>query len=416
MVDRTATPPPGNAHAAAPDAARLRPEAVAVLERLLLVLFPAPPSLDCITIDDVLRRYRLTGLGAPALTAIEQSQRIVRARGDYSQTGQCEFHIGLIYFHWDDYRAAANQFALARQPWTLAGDDSANCLSRFAQGLALYHAYHNEPAMLQFGRAERLLARPAHGAALVRHAALAEQMRPLLAAAQEALREDLWPADRAPERAERGYLTVPPLRQSAATSAAAPGGEGVIYGQPPPPSAGRLEARRAFERPARPAPRADGPSGPINNLNLPGDRPAGSLGSAVGSPIAGSARGPVPGHVAIDARFAWYVIADRRGDFLPAVTPGAWLLADSDVDEHPGGEYVIVGSRQAGLGSITVQAVSRSSVVPFCYLGRRAPGPDGASLVYLDNGPLPIGGEALVLAVVEGFWQALEGQALVALP
>ena len=121
------------------------------------LLFPNPPSLDCITIDDVQRRYRLTGLGAPALAAIEQSQRLVRARGDYSQTGLCEFHIGLIYFHWDDPRAAANQFALARQPWTLADDHSAACLTHFAQGLALYHAFHNEPAMLQFGRAERLL-------------------------------------------------------------------------------------------------------------------------------------------------------------------------------------------------------------------------------------------------------------------
>ena len=40
--------------------------AVNDLEVLLSVLFPDPPALDCITIDDILRRYRLTGSRAAA--------------------------------------------------------------------------------------------------------------------------------------------------------------------------------------------------------------------------------------------------------------------------------------------------------------------------------------------------------------
>ncbi|HEY1410436.1 MAG TPA: hypothetical protein VF434_15960, partial [Promineifilum sp.] len=62
------------------DPNQLRPvrEAVSVLGRLLKVLFPEQPSLDVITVENVIERYPLTGLGAPALAAIEQSQRIVR--------------------------------------------------------------------------------------------------------------------------------------------------------------------------------------------------------------------------------------------------------------------------------------------------------------------------------------------------
>ncbi len=392
MVDRSAGFAASEARTAVSGSGqRVRPEAVTVLERLLGLLFPTPPSLDCITIDDVQRRYRLTGLGAPALAAIEQSQRMVRARGDYTQTGQCEFHIGLIYFHWDDPRAAANQFALARQPWMLAGDHSAICLTHFAQGLALYHAFHNEPAMLQFGRAERLLARAAHGALAARHTALVDQLRPLLTAAQEALREDLWPEDRPPDAqptpAERLYVPVPPRRDTPPATT------------PPPVAKSDNVARRAFDRPPPPTDRATRALPPISNL-------PGGLGDVP--------RGPVPGHIVVDDRFGWYVIAERRGSFLPAVAAGTWLLADSEPEERSAaagrGEYVIVGSRRAGLGSIAVQPISRSSAVPHVYLGYRAIGPDGAARLILDDNQPLATDDAQVLAVVEGFWQVLDGQ------
>ena len=44
----------------------LSPDTVRLLEGLLRLLFPEPHPLDVITIDDVVRRYPLTGLGAPA--------------------------------------------------------------------------------------------------------------------------------------------------------------------------------------------------------------------------------------------------------------------------------------------------------------------------------------------------------------
>jgi len=385
MAERPASS--GDFHSSASQAdAHPRAEAVLGLERLLDSLFPGPPSLDCVTIDDVQRRYPLTGLGAPALTAIEQSQRIVRARGDFSQTGLGEFHIGLIYFQWADYRAAANQFALARQSWTLAGDHSANCLTHFAQGLALYNAYHHEPAMLQFGRAERLLNRAVHGAGAARHAALADKLRPLLTAAQVALREDLWPKDEPPAD---GKGPAPGRATSRAGVAA------------PAPPIVQPEVQRVFERGPRPsewAPR------PLSNLHRPrGEGPS----------------GPVPGHVPVDERFGWYIIADRRGNFLPTIAPGTWLLADSEINERlpAARDYVVVGSSRAGLGSITAQPISHSTTVPYCYLGYRSLGPDGAAQLILDDSRQAVsGGDVLVLAVVEGFWLSLDGQPAAAQP
>ncbi|MCW5846253.1 MAG: hypothetical protein KIS95_03410 [Anaerolineae bacterium] len=369
------------------NAEQLRPvrEAVAVLQRLLKLLYNEPPSLDIITVGNILDRYPLTGLGAPAMAAIEQSQRIVRARGNYQQVGLAEFHIGLIYLYWNDCRAAANQFALARQPWSLASDAPAMCLAHYAQGLGLYHSYHNEPAMLQFGRAERLLNRSSIGAQAGRFAALDKEMRPLLSIAQETLRESLWPKEQQPaEVLQAGYLSVP-----ADVAARAP--------QPEAESEVSSVYQRASERPewVKRVPL------PISNLPGAGD----------------AARGPVPGHVTTDDRFGWYRIAVKKSEFLPALASGTWLLADRDVDERPsaGREYVVVGSRRADLGSIAVQPVSHTSAMPHCFLGYRMPdeaAPSHSRLVLDESEQPPAAGDVIVLAVVEGFWYGLNGHAL----
>jgi hypothetical protein len=370
------------------DTEQLRPvrEAVTVLDRLLKVLFPEPLSLDIITVENIIRRYPLTGLGAPALAAIEQSQRIVRARGDYGQAGLAEFHIGLIYLHWDDCRAAANQFAVARQPWSLANDTPAMCLAHYAQGLGLYHSYHNEAAMLQFSRAERMLNRPTSGAPGERLAALGKEMRPLLLIAQETLRESLWPKEQqSVEALQAGYLSVPPAMAA-----------GVA--EPQTPSEPQHVKSRPIERPEW-AKRV-----PLPISNLPGG-------------VGDSLRGPVPGHITTDDRFGWYQIGDKRSEFLPAVASGTWLLADRDVDERlsSGREYVVVGSARADLGSILVQPISHTSAMPHCYLGYRVAdesAPDSARL-FLDESNRPLApDEVLVLAVVEGFWYGLNGHAL----
>lgn len=407
MVARTASPASDARLSASDPALRTRHEPVAVLEGLLATIFPDPPALDIMTVDDMLRRYPLTGLGAPALAAIEQSQRIVRARGEYHQVGLSEFHVGLIYLNWEDYRAAANQFAQARQPWLMAHDDPAQCLGHFAQGLALYHAFHNEPAMLHFGRAERMLNRPVIGAQATRMAALAARLRPLLTMAQETLRVNMWPADRPPEET-RSSLVVPSSavaesRPSSAIQRPIDNQRGTLDERTPvtADSASRLAFDRLhLARPERV---------PLPISNLPG-----GLGEVI--------RGPVPGHIVVDDRFGWYVVVERlsagqAAGFLPALVAGSWLLADLEpAAPTTGRDYVIVGSRQARLGSIAVQPVSHSSAVPYCYLGYRDTGKTGGQL-FLDDSQQPAAAEAAtVLAVVEGIWVGLDGEALDAQP
>ena len=386
-----ATPPPTNGSPSGtqplPEPARSRPDAVRLLEDLLRLLFPEPQPLDVITIDDVVRRYPLTGLGAPALAAFEQSRRIVRARGDYAQAGLGEYHIGLIYFNWDDYRAAANQFAQARQAWSLDGDYAAMCLSHFAQGLALYHAFHNEAAMMQFGRAERLMGRPTVGPPGERLIKLAHLMRPLLIVAQETLRVVMWPEEES--GAARGqYLTVPP----------APGANDETPSRPARTQAAiAKEAERAFARGVRPV-AAGGVPPPISNLR---DRPP------------GAAYAPVPGHAAVQERYGWYLVTARGGDFLPTIPMGTWLLAAHAVAEHPpaGRQYVIVGSGRPALGSIALQPFARADAPRFCYLGyRRLDEATGWVQLFLDPSGRPLAAEdAPVLGVVEGLWYDLQG-------
>ena len=300
------------------------------------------------------------------MAAIDQSQRIVRARGDYGQAGLVEFHIGLIYLHWDDCRAAANQFALARQPWSLAGDTPAMCLAHYAQGLGLYHSYHNEAAMLQFGRAERLLNRPIIGAQGERLVALGKEMRPVLQIAQETLRESLWPKEQqSAETLQAGYLSVPPSMASETTPA------GSMEAAP----SSRQAPRRKTGRPewTKRVPM------PISNL------PDG---------ISDAPRGPLPGHITTDERFGWYQIAEKKSEFLPAVASGMWLLADREVDDQPPAAraYVVVGSPRADLGSIAVRPISHSSTMPYCYLGQQladGDAPGGLRLVLDESGRSP---------------------------
>lgn len=141
---------------------------------------------------------------------------------------------------------------------------------------------------------------------------------------------------------------------------------------------------------------------PISNLS--GDADAGS-------------RGPVPGHITTDDRFGWYRIADKKGEFLPGLNSGTWLLADRDVDERQssGREYIIIGSPRDNLGSITVQPVSHISAMPYCFLGYRIidqTAPDESQLFINETGRPVEPDEGLVLAVVEGFWYDLNGHLL----
>lgn len=135
------------------------PAAADLLTQLVSLLYPHRRNLDLITLADIQRRYPLTGLGVPAMRAIEQSQRIVRATNDFHLMGLCEFHVGLIYLFWGDFRGASQQFAEARRQWSFVNATAAVCLSLFAEGRAQEFAHHHEGAMTCYGKAEQRLPR-----------------------------------------------------------------------------------------------------------------------------------------------------------------------------------------------------------------------------------------------------------------
>ena len=102
---------------------------VQTLSDLLTLLFPRPHSLDIITYEDIQKRYPLTEMRGPAIVALEQSRRILRAVGDFHQMGLCAFHHGLCYLYWDDCSSAREQFDEARRQWAFVNMPSAISLA-----------------------------------------------------------------------------------------------------------------------------------------------------------------------------------------------------------------------------------------------------------------------------------------------
>ncbi|MCA9960820.1 MAG: hypothetical protein KC413_19975 [Anaerolineales bacterium] len=129
------------------------------LMRLLDMLYPGQLPLDIITLQDIKLRYRLTGMGAPAMRAMEQAQRIMRAIGNYQHIGLCEFHIGLIYLFYQDFHGAVEQFAEARRQWSFVNETAPVCLAYYAEGRAQELALHYEAAMACYGKVEQCLPR-----------------------------------------------------------------------------------------------------------------------------------------------------------------------------------------------------------------------------------------------------------------
>ncbi len=414
---------PASSLAAAPKQFPSRFEALNSLHHLLLLLYPEPWSLDIITFMDVRRLYRLTKLGGPALTAIEQSRRILRDRAVHDQMGLGEFHVGLIYMDWDGYRAAAAPFAEARAQWSLASDTAAVCLARFAQGVALCYAAQWEAAMLHFGHVEHILDRTPRGLRTGRFVKLSDVLRPQLKLFQEVLRDYLWPPDSIADQPGRS-----PGDQSGAQPAEPPPSEPSQPQLVPPPLVARPEvappvvspAREAgngapTSRPAQPAPPPDDRSHPFVPPPQPGEhsgldfRPLSNLANATIEP----SRAPIPGHVPDDPRFTWYVIVARYGDFLRNLPTGAFVLADAVMEKRQAArrDYVIVSSEQRGLGSILVQPSSSASALGHYYLGYRITNAGdlmAARLFLNESGRAVTAADVRVLAVVEGFWYGLE--------
>lgn len=166
------------------------------LSTLLDMLYVGPPPLDIITLADIQRRYRLTGLGAPAMRAIEQAQRIVRAVGNYQQIGLCEFHIGLTYLFYHDFHGAAEQFAEARRQWSFVNETASACLAYFAEGQGQEFALHYESAMVCYGKVVQWLPRIQLGLAQESLRQFTQALETEVTQAQTVLRELLrqaWP-------------------------------------------------------------------------------------------------------------------------------------------------------------------------------------------------------------------------------
>ncbi len=162
---------------------------VSALTRLLEMLYPGQPPLDIITLNDIERRYPLTKMGPPAMRAIEQAQRIMRAVGNYQQIGLCEFHVGLIYLFYHDFHGAVEQFAEARRQWSFVNETASVCLAYYAEGKGQELALHYEAAMACYGKVDQWLPRAPLGSAQESLQRFTAALATDVAQAQMALRE-----------------------------------------------------------------------------------------------------------------------------------------------------------------------------------------------------------------------------------
>jgi len=179
-------------HGETPDSQDGTRASVERLNELLNMLYGRPENPDLITLDDVLRRYRLTALGKPAMTAIDQSRRMVRAVGDYEQIGLCEFHIGLIFLYWGDGRGAAQQFMAARQQWSFTDHTAAVTLAHYAAGVAQRRVFEHEKAARQLGKVKQLLPRIPLAPVSVTNQFM-ETLQAAVETTRSEMRDEMWP-------------------------------------------------------------------------------------------------------------------------------------------------------------------------------------------------------------------------------
>jgi hypothetical protein len=375
-----------------------------ILSDLLDLLYPPPLSPDIITREDVLTRYRLTGLGVPAITALQQAQRIVRTGKDYCQIGLCEFHIGLIYLYWQHCLAAAQQFAEARRQWLFADEAASVCLTYFAEGQARHLALHYEPAMSCYLKAEQWLPRLRLTPPSANLDEFIQNVTSKLRGSQEILRDRMWPPDEPERKAEPLPEQQPPAELPRDESAAA---------EPVPSTP---------ETPAHPSPQTKEGAIPLPRLNIVHEQATPEV-----SPVDFSSLHDVPLPIPpretaeptsfvlpIKEYYKWYQVENRDGDFLPFVREGAWILVDT---RHYSGRYkpddlVIIGGNNEELkGNIPLRPYIPPAAFRRIYLSRvqlpevpftRDPQSGRVRLIYntgqitMDNGN--------VLGMVLGFW------------
>ncbi len=317
-----------------------------ILSDLLDLLYPPPLSPDIITREDVLTRYRLTGLGVPAITALQQAQRIVRTGKDYCQIGLCEFHIGLIYLYWQHCLAAAQQFAEARRQWLFADETASVCLTYFAEGQARHLALHYEPAMGCYLKAEQWLPRLRLTPPSANLDEFIQNVISKLRESQEILRDKMWPPDEPERKAETLPDQQPPAElprdESAATA--------------PVPS--------KPEAPAHPSPQTAEGAIPLPRLNIVHEPVTPELSAAEFSSLHDAPLPFVPSETTepaslvmpIKEYYKWFRVVNRQGDAMPSIRKGTWLLVDTQVrDRYDRNELILVGRDRDEEGAIQVK-------------------------------------------------------------
>ena len=282
------------------------------LRAMVELLIPPDPTLPhIITYTKIKELFRLTGLGAPAMDTIAQTQRISRTTADYEQIGLCEFHVGLIFLYWGQCQAAAKQFALARGQWQFVNTTPLQCLARFAEGVAFHFAFAYEEAMVRYGRTENCLPR-------MRFAPPSDNLDQFVATLQMLLQEMT-------ARLQAEMTPEPEVDYPTATAASS------LHDT-------RTSSRPSATIPDIPPSSSEIPLPPtaVDPIRLTSDErvPPPYIGS---HPPAdrGNGKSPIPNHHKDSSHLKWYYVQERvDGDFLPQIHSGGWVLVDDRVENH----------------------------------------------------------------------------------
>ena len=119
------------------------------LARLINDLYP-DPQYGILTLKSNIIRVPLVRT-PEAVVAIAEAQRLNRA-DNYDLSGLCEFHVGIIYAHWDDFAGAEQQFALARQQWLFADQRTPIHLTHFTAGYTLESKFTRAVCLTHFAK------------------------------------------------------------------------------------------------------------------------------------------------------------------------------------------------------------------------------------------------------------------------
>lgn len=350
------------------------PTSTEELARLLTLLYPDPPSVDILTLEDFKFRYRLSGLGATAVRACESAQRISRLLGDHLQIGLCEFHIGLIHLFTEQHLGANSYFAEARTHWHFLNEQYAPALAEFAQGVARHSAYYYEKAFGHYSKAEALLPEIKWATPSESQDRFVQELRERIRRSKDDLREKMH--QNSPE----------------------------IAAPPPVPPASPNEVPTKPEPTTQPTivlPEVPAPTAPAVPL------PISSLGDSQPSPI--------PGHEKNSPHYHWYEVSFRFQDqFFPEIHQGAWLLVHTHEPDYKNNDPILYISDTDQQASIHVRPLVESTAVPQpfarIYLAQcRQEGAfvrdsqSGQVTLAPDMQPLSFAAEQ-ILGIVVGFW------------